>query len=564
MRRSKNVGVALIGLLVVAAISVAAASGRKPAREERAKTSARVLTNTEADQLGRRFPGLRARTQVTGELLERLFPNTAFYRALYSYRGARVAYLTATSDTGLLTMPDGFNRLLRAYNMEVNDKNKVELAKAFVLTAIGNRPTTDPETEYPVGLDSFPPIIFLDASVTKHRIGLYSYDVELKVRIGEQVEDWCFPVGQGQFGLVLRRDARGNTIRFYNPVVDDPLPSRGQLDPDPNMDIVGDAYVEYDTLFQPWYYVTVDTNSSPTHDTVVFSLSGFPPESTNVYVAVFDPIRHANRYIHRVQMNSGSGSDTWEPPQDSTGICNASAGYADTSDPERTYVGIPSTAKVLTIERLKTGTFPGADTELLKVYFCDQFFQSLPGGEAHAPVFAQYARSAIFESWQTQVNAWGLGMPADADHIHQVFINDGTYWYHTLPVTWTEFGREQKIGIQSRLWYRKHNDSTYSSESTRVNAAAAHEFYHGVQWGLDSTKVKDSTWNWFTEAQARFIQSAQYQGGVQQDRRADCGTAAVSKRREQVPHWIPEHFPQNTLQLSSNGLSLLPLLAVHV
>ena len=75
MRRNKNIGVALIGLLVVAAISVAAGSGRKPAREERARTSVRVLTEVETSQLASRFPGLQARVQITGELLAPLPEN---------------------------------------------------------------------------------------------------------------------------------------------------------------------------------------------------------------------------------------------------------------------------------------------------------------------------------------------------------------------------------------------------------------------------------------------------------------------------------------------------------
>jgi len=136
MRRSRCVRTAFVGLLVVAAISVAAGSGRKPALEERAKTSERVLSEAETSQLASRFPGLRARVQVTGELLDRLFPRTVFYRVLWGRPG--FLYLTSITDTSLLPLPSGFDRLLQAYNLEVTDDNKVELAKALVLMAIGD------------------------------------------------------------------------------------------------------------------------------------------------------------------------------------------------------------------------------------------------------------------------------------------------------------------------------------------------------------------------------------------------------------------------------------------
>ena len=44
MRRSKDIGVALVGLLVVAAISVAAGSGKKPAKEQQAAISLRQIS----------------------------------------------------------------------------------------------------------------------------------------------------------------------------------------------------------------------------------------------------------------------------------------------------------------------------------------------------------------------------------------------------------------------------------------------------------------------------------------------------------------------------------------
>ena len=180
--------------------------------------------------MGKRFPGLQARVQVTGELLERLFPRTAFYRSVLPNRGVIPAYLTAISDSGPITMPDGFNRLLGMYSTEVNDKNKVEMAKAFVLMAIGDEPNYDPETNYPAGLDSFPPVTFMDANVTEHRIGIADYGVELKVKIGEHTEVWHFAVLRGKFGEALRTDPKGRTINFYIPGRFVPPADRRQTD----------------------------------------------------------------------------------------------------------------------------------------------------------------------------------------------------------------------------------------------------------------------------------------------------------------------------------------------
>jgi len=45
----------------------------------------------------------------------------------------------------------------------------------------------------------------------------------------------------------------------------------------------------------------------------------------------------------------------------------------------------------------------------------------------------------------------------------------------------------------------------------RVKVAVAHEFFHWVQWKLSSSKWVSDDWNWFTEGQARFLPSVQYE-----------------------------------------------------
>jgi hypothetical protein len=534
MRRNKNIGVALIGLLVVAATSMAAASGRKPATEQQqSAVSLRRVSVNEVMGILNQFPEMLPSyfvaqkndtgflrdlfpfSEVTSALLERAFPGVRFYKGLDFGISPPYPYLTAIAGGKRYMMPGNFNRLLVDNGQKVTDGNIIELAKAFVLLAVGSEPIFV-RADMPLDLDTFPPVIFLQEKRTCLKTGRPTENAAvLKVKTGERTESWHFSVLRGQFKGAARVDEKGLIKDFPSAIVESP-PGRGQLYPTPNMAIDtfptnGDAYVEYDTLNNAHYYIVVERNGAPTGNKVVLSLSGFPPTDTNVYVRVRDSIRHATRWLDKVQMSSGSGSDTWTPPVDSTGICVATAGYADDSNPGGTYQAI-TPERELTPEKLKAATFPGATTESLKIYLCDQFFRNHPDSEAHAPVFAQYAKDAMLESWQRQVNIWGLGAPPDTDHRHQVFINDNQNWYHWVPGgAWAISGANRQVGLPYSLWYRDSIDSSYSSESIRVKVAVAHEFYHGIQWGLDPDKWVPSQWKWFEEGQARFLPSAQYE-----------------------------------------------------
>jgi hypothetical protein len=435
MRRGMNVGVALVGLLVVAAISVAAGSGRRPPVLNTA-SSVRMLTKAEAAEVSQRFPKLGPQPEgiarMGSDLLERLLPGSSFYRVYdYDYE-PEFPYLVATSGDKLLRMPDGFNRLLHEHGLRVTDKNVMEMAEAFALLVMGNAQIYV-EPNPPARLDTFPPVTFLGAKRTKLRYGGTFYETELKLRIGGQDEVWYFDVWRGQFGSVVRQNTKGVTIDFYVPIPAESPPEQGQLDTLPSLVIRTDsgsnAYVENDTGGRPHYYMTVDSNNIVVDTQVVFSLSGFLPDS-NVYVLVYDFIRDPKipRYLHKVQMNSGCGRDTWKPGVESTLIYHVSAGYvSDTMHAWNTYT-IATLKSELTPEKVITGTFPDCDTSL-SIHYCDQFFTS-PVNDTHAVTFARYVDSAMTQSWRTQVHTWGLGVPPDSDSKHEVFINDGTHWYH--------------------------------------------------------------------------------------------------------------------------------------
>ncbi|HTW91795.1 MAG TPA: hypothetical protein VMH22_08815 [bacterium] len=85
-------------------------------------------------------------------------------------------------------------------------------------------------TDFAVALDSFLPVTFVDADVTEHRIGILDYGVELKVKIGEQIEAWHFAILRGEFVQALRLDTKGRTINYYNPGQFEPPADRKQTD----------------------------------------------------------------------------------------------------------------------------------------------------------------------------------------------------------------------------------------------------------------------------------------------------------------------------------------------
>lgn len=339
-------------------------------------------------------------------------------------------------------MPDEINRLLFDFGLKVTDKNIVELAEAVVITAMGNE------------RGSFPEIAFLSATKTKLDAVYLTDAARLRVRIGTQTEEWHFYVQRNQFAGASSVNEKG-LIKDYDIMEAKSPPGRGQLDmPTPSLTVdtvpVGNARVEYeakDSLHsRPHYYVIAELNGGTYgHDTVVFTLDSFPPESTNVWVRVRDSVRHADRWLHKVQMSSGSGRDTWKDSLDFTDIYRATAGYAQDSNPHRTYHPIAS-GKELTPEKVKLTSFTGT-AESLCIYLCDQFF---PDSEPHASVFARYVDSAMKQSWRVQVDTWGFGPPQDSGGVYRVFINDDQHWYHGASGGWAFPGPYRQVEIRGK------------------------------------------------------------------------------------------------------------------
>jgi len=218
---------ATIGLLVVAAMSVSAGSGRKPAEE--VQVSMRHISTGEAMDILRKFPelipdylakrkddaeymaGMFGFVEVTIAPLARVFPTARFYRG-HDFYSPPHPYLMAIDRGKRYPMPYGFNHLLIDNGLKVTDKNMIELAKAFVTVAIG---------------EGLPKVTFLQATRTKQVISGRPYSVRLEIQTDEQTEEWFFSLSfwHDQFGTVYRRGPRGY-ITQYDPATE--WPSSGE------------------------------------------------------------------------------------------------------------------------------------------------------------------------------------------------------------------------------------------------------------------------------------------------------------------------------------------------
>ncbi len=544
MRRSAYFGVALIGLLVVAAISVAAGSGRKPAKEGQVGVSLRRLSTDEVMSIIRKFPEMVPAdlaskrndtaylndyfefSEVRAAQLEKVFPATRFYKGREFNSLPPFPYLMAVAGNKRYWMPGHFNQLLLDNGLQVTDKNIIELAKTFVLLAAGSEPVYgDAEFGGASGdeLASFPQVTFVEARRIEeyNAQSTFTWDVEIRCRIDGEVQTWKLsqsrrfpresrPVRVGQFARALLL-VDGKPGRLYR-LVQAPEETRtGRLDPVPRIEIdvtAGNATAEFDGNYYH-YYLESFRDGAPTNYWVRLRLYEFDSCEANVYVRVKpqDPCTFGpDTLMGPVAIDEdGEGFIDWAPSAGTqTGMTDVCAGKMQPGD--TTFSRLTPDPEQLTIEQVFSGQFQGGGG-FLAVHFCDQFFAYHESLEAHAPVFAQRVKNAMLESWQTQVNTWNLGTPPDSDNVHQVFINDAMNWYHALPRAAAYPDSNRRISVPFKLWYMFPN---YTTEDSVIRSAVAHEFYHGIQWGLSSGKWKLSRWRWFTEGQARFIQSVQY------------------------------------------------------
>ena len=238
---SCGVRMALVGLLAVCAV----ASEGTPSEGEPVTVSLRRLSTTEVVSILDKFPeivpghlawvkdraGLASRlplSEATSAPLEAALPGVRFYKGMDGSTLPPIPYLMAIAGAKRYLMPGGFNRLLFDNGLEVNDKNVLEMARAFVILAVGVTRTAGPETGGYVEAEllSFPQIAFLDATSKELTTGRPT-DAALKAKIGAQVEVWRFSasIRPGQFDFVSWRAANGDYMH-YLPAIVESLPKR--------------------------------------------------------------------------------------------------------------------------------------------------------------------------------------------------------------------------------------------------------------------------------------------------------------------------------------------------
>jgi hypothetical protein len=222
---------ALVGLLVLSAFSLAAAWGRKPPKEETVRVTVRALSASEVMGIFHKFPEIMLAwsapdtndtthvksqfpfKEVTSAPMARVFPSVRFYSGLDFGRKPSYPYLMAVDGNKRYFMPGGFNYLIAGEDQKVTNGTIIRLARAFVIAATGSEHYTCPE------------ITFLDATRGRYVINTLSYSARLLVRIGGQVEEWYFAVLRGQLDVINRRNEKG-LIKEYSLIAVESLPKR--------------------------------------------------------------------------------------------------------------------------------------------------------------------------------------------------------------------------------------------------------------------------------------------------------------------------------------------------
>jgi hypothetical protein len=224
-------GLAIVGLFLLAAFSLASAWGRKPPKEDTVKVTLRPLSTSEVMAILREFPEMvpdylaskkndttfLARVygfiEVTAPVLKRVLPAARFYRA-HDFTTARHPYLMAISKKRNHWMPEGFNRLLSDNGMKVTDKNMLALATALTILTV--------EGEY----GPHPQITIRDAMRMDTAIGGIKWGDRLNVSFGERVEVWHFARWNSGFGVVSRGTEEGKLIKQYDSLQVEPSPKQ--------------------------------------------------------------------------------------------------------------------------------------------------------------------------------------------------------------------------------------------------------------------------------------------------------------------------------------------------
>lgn len=198
MFRIDNKNIILIWLIIFFACSLPIVGERKQ-KIKSIETSIQTLSDGEIEKLNKKFPELGLRkhgiTKVRNTMLDNFFPQNHFYKILDRGGTPPYPFLLTIIGEKHYRMPYYFNRLLKEYNLEVNNKDIIELTKVFVLLAIGNEPIVDSETGDLRGLLYYPHVTFLESKSIKEEKMIdkkknITYTAILKVKVMDRINYW--------------------------------------------------------------------------------------------------------------------------------------------------------------------------------------------------------------------------------------------------------------------------------------------------------------------------------------------------------------------------------------
>jgi hypothetical protein len=314
----KNSKLALIGLIILFAVSLVMANGgsyhatkiTKLTTEEMKAVDGAYLQSVKSlpseEEFGRSWYKFE-----THPLLANIFPQVKFYLLFSSVSLPPTSYFKAEFKGKFYSLPADFNHLILDNNLDINEKTIIDIAKTFTVIASGEmRFTGIPLPEMQKTMEGewdsrgFPKITFITAikirnfkeakninkSYKKLMVTDFKYRAYLKIKINEEIQEWFFginPQDTSQFGVVtIGIPSTGRLYLKYGlpPGVRKPKGKSWDTNPKINVDsLFGSVYREKygDTIS---YYQIVSINGDSIIGSVRFYLNGFPPDSHNVYI----------------------------------------------------------------------------------------------------------------------------------------------------------------------------------------------------------------------------------------------------------------------------------------
>ncbi len=266
----KNSNLALIGLIILFAFSLIMAGGRKPP-EMYSQLGLTPLSPEEKQIIDNAYLQSGDRGEIAKyqrywykfevhTLLKKVFPAVQFYKLNSGITVPETPYITGYRNGKFYNLPSGFNRLLLDNNLEVNDKNIIELAKAFVVIALMDNPSIDySQPNWEDNLDKLPEITFLEGKRIKKRVGSAGiYNAFVKVKIGDEIQEWYFRTGYGgQFWEVaVGYPATKEFYHKYHPLPAEKKIEEGGWDNSPQIKIelgYGGVYLELENNIYHYY-----------------------------------------------------------------------------------------------------------------------------------------------------------------------------------------------------------------------------------------------------------------------------------------------------------------------